>query len=105
MKRDYKPNGYPYYKYMLWYVDDLFRIGSNPKEDMDALNLIWRLKEGFGPPDQYLGANVEKVQLDNGRVVQSTNRVDYLKSVIDNVDNLLGVDKTPLNNYGYGNRP
>ena len=40
------------------YVDYLLHIGFKPKEDIDALNVIYQLKEGFGPPDQYLGANV-----------------------------------------------
>ena len=31
MKRDFKPNGDPYYKYMLCYVDDLIHKGFNPK--------------------------------------------------------------------------
>ena len=44
MKRYFKPNGDPYYKYMLCYVDDLLHIGFNLKEDMDALNLIYRSK-------------------------------------------------------------
>ena len=105
MKQGFKPNGDPYYKCMLCYVDDLLHIGFKPKEYMYALNIIYLLKEGFGPPDQYLGTNVEKVQLKDGLVVCSTNCVDYLNSVIENVDNSLGVDKTALNNYGYGNRP
>ena len=79
MKRDFKPNGDPYYKYMLCYVYDLIKICFKPKEDMDALNMIYWLKEGFGPLERYLGANVEKVQLKDGRVVCSTNCVDYLK--------------------------
>ena len=66
MKQDFKPNLDHYYKYMLLYVDDLLHIGFNPKEDMDALNMIYRLKEVFGPPDQYLGAKVEKLQLEGG---------------------------------------
>ena len=65
---------------MLCYVDDLPHIGFNIKEDMDALNMIYWLKGVFGTPDQYLGANVEKLQLKGGRVVCSTNCVDYLKS-------------------------
>ena len=36
---------------------------------MDALNMIYRLKGGFGPPDRYLGENVEEVQLKDGRLV------------------------------------
>ena len=77
MKQDFKPNGDPYYKYMVCYVDDLLHIGFKPKEYMDVLNIIYRGKEGFGPPDQYLAANFEKVQLKDGRVVFSTNCVDY----------------------------
>ena len=61
MKRDFKPNRDPYFKYMLCYIDDLICIGFKPKEDMYTLNIIYRLKEGFGPPDQYLGANFDKV--------------------------------------------
>ena len=102
MKQDLNKNGYLYYKYMLCYVDDLLHIGFKTKEDMDALNMIYLFKGGFGPPDRYLGANVDKVQLKDGRVVWSTNCVDYLKSAIENVDNPLGVDKTALDNYGDG---
>ena len=69
MKQEFKPNGYPYYKYMLCYVYDLIHIIFKPKEYMDALNMIYLLKEGFEPPDRYIGANVEKVQSKDGRVV------------------------------------
>ena len=31
IKRYFNPNGYPYYKYMLFYVDDLLHICFNPK--------------------------------------------------------------------------
>ena len=72
---------------------------------MDALNMIYCLKEGFGPPDQYLGANIEKLKLKYGQVVWSTNCVDYLNSAIKNVDNSLGVDNTALKNYVDGHRP
>ena len=66
MKRDFKPNGYPYYKYMICYLYNLLHIFFKSKEDMDALNTIYRLKEVFGSPDRYLGTNVEKVQLKYG---------------------------------------
>ena len=54
---------------------------------MDAINKIYQLKEGFGPPDQYLGANVEKLQLEDENVLWSANCVYYLKSAIDNINN------------------
>ena len=90
---------------MLYYVYDLLHIGFNPKEYMDELNMIYQLKDGFGPPDRYLNANVEKVQLKDGRVIWSTNCLNCLNSAIENVDNLILVDKTALNNYGNGHRP
>ena len=64
---------------------------------MDALNIIYWLKEGFETPDQYLVENVAKVQLKDGQVVWYTNCVFYLKSAIEHVYNSLGVDKTVLN--------
>ena len=51
IKLYFNPNKDPYYKYILCYVDDLIHIGFNPKEDMDALNLIYRLRGIFEPPD------------------------------------------------------
>ena len=47
---------------------------------MAALNLIYRLKKVFVPPELYLGSNIEKVKLEDGRVVWSTKYVDYLKN-------------------------
>ena len=105
MKQYFKPNVDSYYKYMLCCADDLIHIGFNPKEDTDALNMIYRLKEGIGPPERYLVANVEKVQLRDGIIVWYTNCVDYSNSAIENVDNSLGVDKTVLKNYGNGHIP
>ena len=72
---------------------------------MDELNTIYWLKEVFVSPDLYLGENVDKLQLMYGRVVWSTNCVDYLKTTIENVDNSLGVDKVLLKNDGNGHRP
>ena len=92
MKRDFKTDGDPYYKCMLCYVDDLLHIGFKQKKYMDALNKIYRLKEGFGPPDRYIGENVEKVQLRDGIIVWYTNCVDDSNSAIENVDNSLGID-------------
>ena len=66
---------------------------------MDALNLIYRLKEVIVPPDRYLCANFEKIKLEYGRVVWSTSCVDDLNSAIGNVNNTLGLDKKALKNY------
>ena len=61
--------------------------------------MIYRLEDGFGPPDQYLGANVEKVQLEEGRYVWSTKCVYYLKRAIENVKYTLGVNNIESRKY------
>jgi hypothetical protein len=86
LKRDVKPDGTPYWRYMLIYVDDVLHIAYDPKEDMDSLNKVYRLKEGSGPPDRYLGANVEQVQLEDGSLAWSMTCVDYLRGAIENVN-------------------
>ena len=71
---------------------------------MDKLNLIYLLKQGFGPSDRYLGANVEHLQFYNGLIVWSTECVDYLKSATQRVNNPLGEYKAVLKNYFNGYR-
>ena len=56
-------NGTVYCKYMLVYVNDVLHLAKDSQEDMFSLNQVYRVKEGFGPPDIYLGATVDKVQL------------------------------------------
>ena len=48
---------------MLVYVDDVLHLAKDVQEDVLKLNQIYRLKEGFGPPDRYFGSNVDNVQL------------------------------------------
>ena len=64
-------NGNSYYNYMLVYVDDVLYIAKDVQEDMLKLNQVYRLKECFVPPDRYLGDNVDKFKLEDGRTVWS----------------------------------
>ena len=43
--------------------------------------------------------------MKGGRVVRSTNCVDYLNIAIENIDSSIRVDKMALNNYGNLHRP
>ena len=85
---------------MVWCVDYFLYIGFYQKEDIDALNIIYQLKECFGTSDWYLGANVEKLKLEYGQALWYTNCVDYLKITIESVNNFLGDNKTALKNDG-----
>ena len=64
-----KHNGEEYYKYMLVYVGDILCVAYNPMNDMDLLNNIYRHKDGVGPSERYLDANIEKVQLKDDKLV------------------------------------
>jgi len=71
IKNATKQNGEPYYKLMLIYVDDVLQIAEHPEEDMAKLGREYRLEDGVGTPDRYLGGNVEWVQTGDGSVAWS----------------------------------
>ena len=45
---------------------------------MKALNLIYRLKEGFGTPNRNIYSNVDKVELEDEHIVWYNSFIDYL---------------------------
>lgn len=63
---DHKGN--KYWSYMLVYVDDCLLVHYNPDPVMEELKTHYTLKnDAHGPPDQYLGANVELYQMADGK--------------------------------------
>lgn len=105
LKQAVKNTDEEYYCYMLVYVDDVLHIHNNPKEDMDRLNSVYRLKNSVGKPDRYLGANVDQVQLEDGTTAWSMSCVDYLDGAIKNVNTMLNNDKAALKMFGDSKRP
>ena len=79
-------NGTAYYMYILVFVDDALHLAKDAQEDMLKLNQVYWSKEGFGPPDRYLGDNVDKFQLEDGKNVWSMTCFEYLHGAIKNVD-------------------
>jgi hypothetical protein len=56
-----------HYEMVLVYVDDILIFSRDPKTAMDELGKMYELKpESVKPPDIYLGANIEKIQLPDG---------------------------------------
>mmetsp|Transcript_15996 Transcript_15996/g.23839 ORF Transcript_15996/g.23839 Transcript_15996/m.23839 type:complete len:1130 (+) Transcript_15996:7540-10929(+) len=110
MKPETNPKtGEEYYAYVLVYVDDLLHIHHDPEAFMKELKGVYRLKDdSLGPPTRYLGANVEKVQLEDGSVAWSTTSEEYCRAAIDNVEKMLELEGTqPLKVFGAkaGERP
>ncbi len=88
-----RDDGFEYYEMLLIYVDDILAISHQPKVLIDAIGEYYKVKpNGDKEPEIYLGANVEKVQMPDGREVWATSPRDYVKNAIKIVERLLEED-------------
>ena len=86
LKAETKPDGTEYYVYVLVYVNDVLDLHHDTETFMNRLSEEYRLKDGsVGEPDIYLGANIEKVQLDDGSVTWSMKSREYVTNAIQNL--------------------
>ena len=75
------------------YVYDVLHLHHDPDTFINSLAEVYRLKDGSaGEPDRYLGANIEKVQLDDGSVAWSTTSREYVTNAIQNLEYTLNLD-------------
>lgn len=83
-----KPNGTEYYAYILAYVDDILVIAYCPKDTMEIIAKTFRLKNGHGPPTQYLGATIRKWRLPEDELAShwGHSSEEYVKQAISNVE-------------------
>ena len=105
IKRSLKKDGTPYYKLILIYVDDVLHLAEDPEVDMGRLNKLYRLKDGTGEPDRYLGGNIERVQTEDGSLAWSLSCYDYLANAIKQVQAELNQKDLSLKEFGTGLRP
>jgi len=60
---------------------------------MEEIGKSFMIKDGkYGPPDTYLGANIEKVQLDDGSYALRMHSKHYVANLIQTVEDLLQED-------------
>jgi hypothetical protein len=79
---------------LLAYVDNVLAISHEPKVLIDAIGEYYKVKPGSDKePDIYLGANVKKVQMLDGREVWAMSPRDYVKNAIKTVKGLLVEDR------------
>jgi hypothetical protein len=87
-------DGYKYYEMLLVYVDNVLAVLHEPKVMIDAIGEYYKVKPGSDKePDIYLGANVKKVQMPDGRENWATSPHDYIKNAIKTVKGLLAEDR------------
>jgi hypothetical protein len=102
-----------HYEMVLVYVDDILVFSRDPKLVMDELGKLYELKpESVKPPDIYLGANIEKVQLPDGRSEWGMTSRTYVRNAVKIVEALLLEDgddsrlrTTARNPFPSGYRP
>ena len=84
------------------YVYDVLHLHHDPDTFMKRLAEVYRLKDGsVGEPDRYLGANIEKIQLDDGSVAWSMMSIEYVTNAIQNLEDMLDHDGVqPLKIFG-----
>ena len=97
MREAVKTNGHKYYEMLFVYVDDILALSHQAKESIQEITNFFKAKDGsIKPPEIYLGADVAKIQLPDGREVWSTSPRTYVKNSILVVERLLEED-----NEGY----
>ena len=84
-----KPDGEEYYEYILVYVDDIMCISHEPMRPMKEIASSLRFKKDkIEPPEFYLGAKLEKKEL-NGKVMWTMTSRDYIKAAVENIEEQL----------------
>ena len=78
-----------YYALVLIYVDGILHIHHNNQDFMNNIREIYMLKYGVGEQNQYLGANIQKLQLEDGRINWSMTSEDYVTNAIKNLEETL----------------
>ena len=83
-----EPVGFKYYELALVYVDDILIISHAQQGTMYVLGTRFDVKDTVKTPDLYLGANLRKWTLLDGRVCWSMSGNDYLKDAVATVKQL-----------------
>ena len=84
-----KADGEQYYEYIVCYVDDVLSISADAQSLMKDIQKDFKFKKDkVEPPQMYLGARLEKKQL-NGKEVWTMCSKDYVKLAISNIEGRL----------------
>ncbi len=87
MRKSAKPDGTPYWEFVLCYVDDLLVVSHDPKKVMDHFAKSYTLKPGsVGEPDIYLGSKIRRYTLGDGTQTWAMSSDMYVKRAIADVE-------------------
>ena len=89
MRPGVKPDGFEYWEYILVYVDDVLCVSHDPLKTLQALQKFFKLKgDKIEEPEMYLGAEISKMQGDNGEFWTMSGE-KYVKTAVSNLEDVL----------------
>ena len=92
LRKAFKGNGDAYYEWVLTYVDDCLCISAEPEKTMTRLGQLYELRDTVKEPDRYLGANLGKWQLPDGREAWGMSPKEYVKNSVELVKKMLAAE-------------
>jgi hypothetical protein len=87
-----KADGFEYYELVLCYVDDVVSMSANPELTLRGLQLVFKIKDDkIAEPDIYLGAQLEKMDVDGFECCWTMSAEKYFIASVrnNNVDESL----------------
>jgi hypothetical protein len=94
LRKAVKDDGHKYYEMLFVYVDDILALSHKAEDAIKEITTFYKAKDGsIKPPEIYLGANVSKMQLPDGREVWTTSPKAYVKNALAVVERLLQEDR------------
>jgi Reverse transcriptase (RNA-dependent DNA polymerase) len=93
IRKAVRNDGHDYYEMLFVYVDDILALSHKAKDIIKEITTFYKAKEGsIKPPELYLGANISKMQLPDGREVWTTSPRAYVKNSLIVIERLLEED-------------
>ena len=98
MRVETKEDGTEYWAYLVAYVDDILCCGMNPRNQLQAIERRFTLKDGtIEEPTLYLGADIEKFEVPgSSNTAWAMSSTKYTAKAIETVEQELATSK-----YGY----
>lgn len=83
-------NGFKYWEYFLCYVDDILAISQDPTKIMKNIQGKFKLKDNkMEEPDTYLGADITKIQNEEGDLCYVVSIDKYCGVLVENIQSTL----------------
>jgi len=88
-----RDDGFEYYEMLFVFVDDVLALSHKAKELIQSIGEFYKVKPGSDKePELYLGSNIDKIQMPDGREVWASSPRDYVKNAISTIERLFDED-------------